>query len=446
MRKGSLKNYILDNQEVYNGKYHKITHLPNTNKDSDYLLVVLSGFNGGEVAGREPLYNYVRTLEDISVNQLFILDGVDNVPVYYYGSNKTESYLKDTSDLIQRYIDELNIEKSNVIIAGSSKGGTGALLVGLYMELGHIISGANQLDVGTYLDTLPKVREIMFNKIFGNNLDSNVRELDNSFRRHFLINDTISKLYFHAGNRDSHYIKHMKPMLKHYDEKNINYELDLRNYSDHSSLQYYFPEYFLRKLNEIFEMPKIMDVKILKNFDENIIKLKVNRNKISLLNSIELMDRASNIVAVGFDKSLVREIDAKINDFDFIRIDLKEYDEIVFSKKFSIKPDMYDFDYFSKNMLVEGEWLTFKGEIAKNKKMYRTYSIPYSGHYKYSLSAGAYVSYFKDNTFLKTIRLKGPSSMLPYELENVSGANNIYISFDEKWLDKIHLDKVIREN
>lgn len=53
MRKGSLKNFIIDNQEVYNGKYHKITHLPIKYKESDYLLVVLSGFNGGEVAGRD---------------------------------------------------------------------------------------------------------------------------------------------------------------------------------------------------------------------------------------------------------------------------------------------------------------------------------------------------------------------------------------------------------
>ena len=38
MRKGSLKNFIIDNQEVYNGKYHKITHLPIKYKESDSVL------------------------------------------------------------------------------------------------------------------------------------------------------------------------------------------------------------------------------------------------------------------------------------------------------------------------------------------------------------------------------------------------------------------------
>lgn len=441
MKKGSLKSFILDNQEVFNGKYHNITHLPISQQQSDYLLVVLSGFNGKEVSGKEPLYNYVRTLQGIVTNQLFILDGVDNVPVYYYGDNKNESYLNDTSDLIQKYINDLNIEKSNVIIAGSSKGGTGALLVGLYMGLGHIISGANQLDVGSYLDKFPKVREIMFKKIFGNNLDSNVQILNEKFRKHFLVNDTDSNLYFHAGNRDSHYIKHMKPMLKYYDENNIKYELDLRNYADHSSLQYYFPDYFLRKINEIFEMPKVKDIKIMKNFDDYIIQLKYNRNKISLYNRLELFKENVSMFKGEFDKLKLHTIKDEKFNFDSIKVELKEYDEIIYTRKYTVDSQMFDFDYFSKNFLINGEWITFSGAFAKNTKMYRTYSISYSNKYKYTLNVGAYISYYNGNSFLKTIRLKGPASMLPYELENVPDADNIYISFDQKYLDKIELKR-----
>lgn len=211
MKKHELLELIKNNESEFKGNKHLFL----LNKESEHLIVVFSGFHGKEVSKKPHFYNYINTLENVNINQLFIMGNVNNTPVYYYGTDGSDSYLKDTSSLINYYAKKLNINKANIITTGSSKGGTGLLIVGLDLGVGHIISAADQLNVGSYLNSLPKVRSLMFNTIFGSNDDIYVEILNKKFRDKILVDKTESNLYFHAGTRDSHYIKHMKPVLSH---------------------------------------------------------------------------------------------------------------------------------------------------------------------------------------------------------------------------------------
>lgn len=440
MKKDELIALIKKNEDIYSGNKHDIKYLFIPEKESDKLLVIFSGFHGKEIKGNPPVYNYINTLEDIKENKLFVLDGVDNVPVYYLGTEGEDSYLKDTSELINIHMNKLNIDKSKLILTGSSKGGTAALSIGLHIQAGHIISAANQLYVGRYLDSMPNIRALMFNKIFGNNDDENVEKLNEVFMSKILVNKTKSNLYFHAGNRDPHYINHMKPMLRHFENKKINYELDLRNYVGHNSVVYYFPEYLKRKILEILETPKIINYSLVPDLNSVIIRPQLNSNRPKILStSVEVILKNKNKIVTKFQNVLNHKISVNIQEVEKVKIYLKEYDRMIDTKIFEVKENNPDIDYFSAEYLIYDEWIGVKGRVANNSNMVRTARLKYNPSSNLYISGSGYVSFYSDDKFITTKRYMGSKMDLPFELNSIQDANYIIISYNKRWLDTMQL-------
>ena len=447
MNKTELLELIKNNESVYDGKYHKIKHLFLREKSSDHLLVVFSGFNGGEVVKKPPVYNYINTLEDIKINKLFIMDNVNNTPVYYYGTKGRDSYLEDTSNLIENYANKLDIVKSRIITTGSSKGGTGSLIVGLRVRAGHIIAAANQLYVGSYLNTLPKVRELMFNKIFGSNDDIYVSKLDDIFKSEILVGNTDSNLYFHAGSRDSHYKKHMVPMLKHFDQKKIYYELDLRNYVGHNSVIYYYPDYLRRKLKEITDLPSLTQPSLMRDKDNVNIQVNVSYDrKATHFYQVELILEDEVTLVSSYKKDLLHTFEIDANEIKSVKITLKEYEIIRDSKEFNfydLKSNLYT---LHRKDLIVNEWISGDGRLLTNKNMVRTKNLPYVNGNEYVITGSATVAYYKNNKFLVSKKVAGKVSELPFYLETVEEADSIILSFNKKWLGKIQYKTLNKNN
>lgn len=339
MNKNDLINFIKNNEETYEGKNHNLKYLFVPNEDSEHLAVILSGFHGKEASGKKPVYNYINTLESINVNKLFILDGVDDVPVYYYGENSEPTYLEDTSSLIKNIAKKAKINLRRVIIGGSSKGGTGALLVGLNMNIGHIISGANQLYVGTYLNRMgPKLKGLMFPKILGEANEDSAQKLDELIKGQLLVNETRSNLYFHGSTRDTHYVKHMKPLLEYYDSQEIIYELDLRNYIGHNSVVYYFPNYLKNKINEILNLPKIKTPKVT-IVDQNVnVLIDVSHQRRKTFNyRVYLYLKSGKVLQSRYKNDLNHSFKVDINQIKSIKVFLKEFEILRDVRLFSMK-------------------------------------------------------------------------------------------------------------
>lgn len=339
MKKAELLSFINENENVYQGKHHEIKYLYIPAKNSEHLTVILSGFHGKEVTGKPPVYNYINSLKDIEINKLFILDGVDNIPVYYYGQNSKPTYMNDVSDLIKSIAKEAKINMRRVIIGGSSKGGTGSLLIGLNLSVGHIISGANQLYVGTYLSRMgPKLRNLMLPKILGENSGNSAEKLDNIFKKHLLIDKTRSNLYFHGGTRDSHYIGHMKPLLAYYDSKGIMYELDLKNYVGHNSVIYYFPEYLRRKINEILNLPVIKTPNITEKNNGINVSIDVSFNRVKTFEfRVYLYMKNGDVLQTKYKKSLEHFFEVDLNQVKTVKVFLKEYEMLRDVRIFSLR-------------------------------------------------------------------------------------------------------------
>lgn len=79
---------LLYKEKKLNFEGHDIKYILEKNKNSDDLIVVFSGIPRPGIKAR---YNYMRTLEKVNVNKLYILDdlGFDQRGGYYLGKIKS---------------------------------------------------------------------------------------------------------------------------------------------------------------------------------------------------------------------------------------------------------------------------------------------------------------------------------------------------------------------
>ena len=115
------------------------------------LLVIFSGFNSPENT-RQLSYNYIRTLSGLNCNKLYILDSPEPRGSYYIGNINEKNQEKSVISLINHYMETLNLDHSDIISCGSSKGGTAAIYFGYKYSFSDIIAGGPQIYVSKYLE------------------------------------------------------------------------------------------------------------------------------------------------------------------------------------------------------------------------------------------------------------------------------------------------------
>ncbi|MGG3456041.1 accessory Sec system protein Asp2 [Paenibacillus rhizolycopersici] len=205
-------------------------HYPN----SDHLVVVFSAFNP---KGSAPAYNYIRTIQSLDVNKLFILDDQGERGSYYLGINRTFDAEAAVVSLITKIANENNILHKNVICCGSSKGGFAALYFGIKYYFGHVIVGAPQTRLGSYLQG---ARELpTFELIAGDTSDSSKNFLDQILYDVVSQAERVPNIMIHVGSGDHHYKGHVLPFVDHLKSKSFDCYLDIKDYSDHGDATHY---------------------------------------------------------------------------------------------------------------------------------------------------------------------------------------------------------------
>lgn len=91
---------------------------------SDHLVVIFPGISTHEYKGKPPVYNYIRTLDGVAVNRLYILDSYEDQFCFCLGREGARDYERTVVALITKIANELNISPNHIITAGSSKGGS----------------------------------------------------------------------------------------------------------------------------------------------------------------------------------------------------------------------------------------------------------------------------------------------------------------------------------
>lgn len=259
-----MKKLSFEGEEKFqSAKEIKYVFKPSKTK-SYHLVVVFSGFNP---KGTKPAYNYIRTLQSLDVNKLFILDDYGERGCYYLGKNRVFDIEPSVVSLITLIANENNILHNNIICCGSSKGGYASLYFGIKYGFGHVIAGAPQTRLGNYLSLAKEFQTLEY--IAGDCSVESINFLDK------LLFDIVSDakkvpdITIHVGSGDHHYKGHVLPFMEHLRENNFEYTLDIKNYSDHGDVRQ-FQSLLLDKLVE--KIPSLEN-------SLRIINVKVDRNQ-----------------------------------------------------------------------------------------------------------------------------------------------------------------------
>lgn len=181
------------------------------------LLVVFSAIG----AEYDYTFNYRASLAGPKLTKAYILDDFGRQGSYYWVDHGDESIFRGTQELLTRLVEELGLDWSDVMFAGSSKGGTAALLHGVTLGVGRILLGAPQYRVGDYLSgAAPQILEFMT----GGASDED-RVALNGWAKHIVLNgQRRSAIRVVVGTADHHLVSHVTPLLE--DAVEAGYKVD----------------------------------------------------------------------------------------------------------------------------------------------------------------------------------------------------------------------------
>lgn len=220
--------------------FGRIRYLLIPGKRSDKLVIVFSGFAGGS----EAHYNYIRTLNKLPCDRLYLLDEYglkENPGSYYLGENGDFFLTGDILELVGKLHRERGIKK--VITVGSSKGGSAAIYYGLLLKADYTVAGAPQYYIGSYLNT-DKNRPIL-EKIMGDASPASLAALDDLMKKEIEASSGApGKIYLHYSPLEHTYPEHIRDMIR--DLKGRGFDVVEDNaytYREHSDVASYFPAY-----------------------------------------------------------------------------------------------------------------------------------------------------------------------------------------------------------
>jgi teichoic acid transport system permease protein len=236
---------LLEKEKIFEYNGIRIKYIFDKKKilGKNKLIVVFSGFRPAN-SSIKASYNYTKYSKDINCHKLYILDdtGPGGRGCYYLGENREFTIEKAVCELIEEIRKEHGVSKENVTTCGSSKGGWAALYFGIKYKYGHVVSGAPQTLLGSYLNN----HKQFLKHIAGGISSEDIEYLNRLLYELRLTNKT--KLNIHVSKKDSHYINHIVPFINHLRNNNIDFVLDIDNYNGHSETGIHFGKYLTKNL------------------------------------------------------------------------------------------------------------------------------------------------------------------------------------------------------
>lgn len=224
---------------------------------TDALIISFSAFSK-----ERAVYNYVRTLKDFGCSRLYIKDdfGPLHTGSYYLGEKGLHNVEPAVIELIKSIVSQMNGDCS-IIFIGSSKGGYAALNFAIEFKNSLAIVGAPQYHLGTHLNE-PYFYP-MLEDIFGSRTDEKIALLDqhicNKYKKNgYGMNQQIfiqySTVEWSTVFNEFTYERHIKYLLNDLEKyTDITVHKEVLDYTDHSDVHKFFPDYLKRNIREILE-------------------------------------------------------------------------------------------------------------------------------------------------------------------------------------------------
>lgn len=216
---------------------------------SNKLLVI---FSSSTMRNR---LNYINTLHDYPATKLFLSDendlGEDSTASYYLGTFKNHDYESKVIDLIEHYRVKNNLDKEDVILIGSSKGGFSSAYFTFKYQYGYCILGSPTIYLGKMHKNTTRGRQIITH-LAGDSSEESIQWIDNLIPSQIANIPSYCKIYYHVGEGEPRYTRHAIPLINLLNQQGVELQdLDLGDYSNHSFVADYFPSYLIKILNLI---------------------------------------------------------------------------------------------------------------------------------------------------------------------------------------------------
>lgn len=212
---------------------------------SQDLLIMFAGFATGE----KRLYNYVKSLGQLNIDRLYILDTWGYKGSYYMYENGSNHPMKLTDKVIEKYISRKNYRY--VFTGGTSKGGTAALYFGLKHDVDAIFSGACQYNLGTYL-TCTKHLPIFYGMM---GKEAGTKELDTLNRQLPALleekKDTTTIVHLLYSKLEPTYEEEIIDLKKDLEDANIPFKIQEESFQEHDQVGKYFPSYVISCISQL---------------------------------------------------------------------------------------------------------------------------------------------------------------------------------------------------
>ncbi|MBR5774031.1 MAG: hypothetical protein IKY44_04180 [Clostridia bacterium] len=244
------------NEHVYHGKRDINYLFEKGAKSSPFLLVAFQAVPTVKDGKPVKLYNYTKFLKDINVHRLFIEDTCGEFGCYYLCNNMNFDVEETVIELIESMMAKYKIKRENVIVFGSSKGGSAALYYGFKYGFGHIISGAPQTKIATYLN---HCRPEMLQYIVGEDMaKENLTKIDSLLLKQIKPGST-TRLNLLTSEKDAQYKTHIVPLVKALNKAKLDATVVFEpGIEKHRDIATYFPAFLIhhikRIINEVYRI------------------------------------------------------------------------------------------------------------------------------------------------------------------------------------------------
>lgn len=175
--------------------------------DRKHLVVVFSGFRA---RGTYDLSG--RSADSINANILWIEDWFGSNHSYYISANTSYEPATQVHDLINSYLVELGLTKSDCTLVGFSKGGSGALFQSFKFDFPNVIAVAPRFAIAS----ASRQRNIaVFENLLGPDAsEADVSSLDSAIRDASIKDDNLNKnVYLISSKEDYQYATEIVPNL-----------------------------------------------------------------------------------------------------------------------------------------------------------------------------------------------------------------------------------------
>jgi hypothetical protein len=190
-------------------------------------------------------FNYKNSLDPTGINALYILDDHGDQGAYYLADHGDRSIFDSVQALIRSELGRLGLDARDLITAGSSKGGSAAIIHGAAAGAGQIIVGAPQVHIGTFLQG-PHPNILRF--ITGSTSDAAIESLDR------VVFDAIdsfgenTRLSIVVGDKDHHYRHHVLPLHEHAKSRNAAMDLTVLPGLPHSEIGTVYKQFLTQRV------------------------------------------------------------------------------------------------------------------------------------------------------------------------------------------------------